>query len=102
MTTKPTPPKGCADLLEHERKLTALAELLETHAKALFDEATPGQRIGLATANQLAASAVNARRRAAELTKFREELDHDRYLVEQAKLLRGNSQPPRQRLRRMP
>jgi len=98
----PSPPPGCQDLDEHEAKLTAHAELLEERFRALLANTVEGQTIGLSIANQLAVSAGSYRRQAAALAKIRADYEHDRWLVSEAKKLRGNETAPRQRLRRVP
>lgn len=87
MPFKPSmPPSGTVSVLDHERRLLEMAELLEKKARALLDN---DARIGAATGNQLALSAVKYRNAAAELASRREELDHRAELLAHHKLMLG-------------
>ncbi len=100
--TKSNPPPGAKSVLQFEIELTAFAAELERQARALFEsEAAKGSaRIGLATANQLAQSAIKAANAAAALALQREQHDHVKWLVAESRRMDGVDRGERPRMRR--
>jgi hypothetical protein len=88
MNFTPRIPPGCVDIESHEARLTQLADELETRARALMTD-EHATRVELATGNQMIATAVKARERAAALAMRRAELEHDVHLMRAARELQG-------------
>lgn len=92
----PTTPDGCSSVIEHERKLTALADALDQKALSMLEGDV---RIGLATAKEIAAQAIRARHRSAELAFKRE---RRQFVIEREQRLADRANRDREPLPRPP
>ena len=91
MYKAPPPPEGCEDSDQTERKLIALADLLEKKARKVLES---DAEIGLGTAKELALAAIRARRQAAELAIRREDRSYSTWVVDTYRELAGGQAPP--------
>src|SRR5688572_24158137 len=86
MTWKPPkPPEGCVSTLEHERELTALAQLLADQAREMLKRGG----IDSARGKELALASIRARKIAAGYSLEREAADHVNHLERQQRDLAG-------------